>query len=93
MTRAVRHQLEHITYGTDGVAATLELPIFTVAKVIVDPHEAFGAPIVERTGTRVRDIVALAVAGEDLRDIAHDFGLTVAEVEDVIRAQAKPAAE
>lgn len=93
MTRMVKNDLKHITYGEDGVAATVQLPIFKVAKVIVDPHEAFGAPIVSRTGTRIRDILSLHHAGEELRDIAYDFDLTLDEVRDVIGAQEKPAAK
>lgn len=91
MTKLVKSDLEHITYGSDGVAATISLPIFTVARVIVDPHEAFGAPIVSRTGTRIRDILSLHHAGEDVRDIAYDFDLSVEEVRDVIGAQEKSA--
>lgn len=90
MTRTVRQQLRHISYGEDGVAATLTLPAFTT-KVIVDPHQAFGAPIISRTGTRIRDVISLWRADEDLRDIAYDFDLTVEEVQDVIRAQAQSA--
>ena len=89
MTRVVKQHLEHIAYGDDGVAESLSLPIYETARVIVDPREAFGAPIISRTGTRVRDIVSLWHADEDLRDIAYDFGLTVEEVQDVIRAQQK----
>lgn len=89
MTRVVKQQLEHISYGDDGVAASLTLPVYETAKVIVDPHEAFGAPIISRTGTRIRDIVSLWRADEDVRDIAYDFNLTVDEVKDVIRAQKK----
>lgn len=91
MTAMVKSDLRHITYGTDGVAASIELPAFKVATVIVDPHEAFGSPIVSRTGTRVRDILSLHHAGEDVRDIAYDFDLTVDEVRDVIGAQEKSA--
>jgi uncharacterized protein (DUF433 family) len=91
MTTTVKSDLRHITYGTDGVATKLELPIFEVAKVTVDPHEAFGAPLVDRTGTRIRDILALARAGEELRDIAYDFDLSIEEVKDVIDAQAQPS--
>ena len=87
MTKLVKSDLSHISYGTDGVAASLELPAFKVATVIVDPLEAFGAPIVSRTGTRVRDILSLRHAGEDVRDIASDFGLSVEEVRDVVDAQ------
>jgi uncharacterized protein (DUF433 family) len=92
MTQTVKRQLRHISYGEDGVAATLTLPSFEVVTVIVDPHQAFGAPIIRRTGTRVRDVISLWRADEDLRDIAYDFDLTVDEVQDVIRAQAPKAA-
>lgn len=93
MTRVVKQHLEHISYGDDGVAASLTLPIYEAVEVIVDPHEAFGAPIVSRTGTRVRDIISLWRADEDLRDIAYDFDLTLNEVQDVVRAyQKKPGA-
>jgi uncharacterized protein (DUF433 family) len=93
MTRMVKSDLRHIRYGSDGVAARLELPIFEVAKVVVDPYEAFGAPIISRTGTRIRDVLSLHHAGEEDRDIAFDFDLTVEEVRDVIGAQEKPAAK
>lgn len=93
MREAVEHELELITYGRDDVAETIQLPIFRKTKVIVDPAEAFGQPIVERTGTRVRDVLALFWADEDIRDIAYDFDLEVDEVEDLIRAQTKPPAD
>jgi uncharacterized protein (DUF433 family) len=59
----------------------------------VDPTEAFGQPIVERTGTRVRDVLALFWAEEDMKDIAYDFDLEIDEVEDLIRAQTKPPSD
>lgn len=90
ITETVRNQLELITYGGDDFAATIQLPLFQQAKVIVDPKEAFGQPIVERTGTRVRDVLALFWADEPIRDIAYDFDLETDEVEDLIRAQTKP---
>lgn len=93
MTETVKSDLEHITYGSDGIAASLALPMYRVATVTIDPREAFGAPIIERTGTRIRDILSLRSAGEELRDIAGDFGLTVEEVQDVIGAPEKPASK
>jgi uncharacterized protein (DUF433 family) len=93
MTQTVRNQRELITYGGDDFASTIQLPLFQQAKVIVDPREAFGQPIVERTGTRVRDVLALFWADEPIRDIAYDFDLETDEVEDLIRAQTKPPTE
>ena len=92
MTKTVKGYLKCITYGDDGVAASIQLPAFKVAKVIVDPHEAFGSPIVSRTGTRIRDILSLHQAGEEISDIAYDFGLRLDEVRDVIGAQEKSSA-
>jgi uncharacterized protein (DUF433 family) len=93
MTEMVKNQLELITYGSDDFAATIQLPVFKRTKVIVDPQEAFGQPIVERTGTRVRDILGLFWAEEQIKDIAYDFDLKTDEVEDIIRAQTKPPAD
>lgn len=93
MTETVKHDLRLITYGSDELAETIQLPLFKKTKVIVDPREAFGQPIVERTGTRVRDILALWWAEEDIRDIAYDFELESDEVEDIVRAQTKPPAD
>ena len=36
MTKSVKNQLKDISYGDDGVAATLTLPIFKTTKVVVD---------------------------------------------------------
>ncbi len=93
MSKAVTNDLQLVTYGSDDLAATIQLPIFRRAKVIVDPTEAFGQPIIERTGTRVKDILALFWADEEMKDIAYDFDLKHEEVEDIIRAQTKPPAD
>lgn len=93
LRETVKNDLRLITYGRDDVAETIQLPIFKKTKVIVDPREAFGQPIVERTGTRVRDVLALWWAEEDIRDIAYDFDLEPDEVEDIVRAQTKPPAD
>lgn len=93
MVETVKHDLELITYGGDDLAATIQLPLFKKTKVIVDPTEAFGQPIVERTGTRVRDVLALWWADEGIRDIAYDFDLEPDEVEDIVRAQTKPPSD
>lgn len=93
MRETVRNELKLITYGQDDVAQTIQLPIFKKTKVIVDPQEAFGQPIVERTGTRIRDVLSLFWADEEIEDIAYDFDLTPPEVQDIIRAQTKPATD
>lgn len=94
MAEFIKNELRHIDYGTDGIAQTIELPAFRRAgvTVTVDPYVAFGAPIIPRTGARVRDIISLHRAGESHDRIAYDFSLSRAEVDRVIRASTKPSA-
>lgn len=93
MVKIIKKELKHIHYGSDGIAESIVLPIFdnSPVKVTVDPYVAFGAPIVARTGTRLRDIVSLKKAGETFRDIAYDFGLKESEVKAVVNAFKEPA--
>jgi uncharacterized protein (DUF433 family) len=90
LRKTVENQLRMVSIGDDGFADRIALPVFKHTKVVVDPREAFGRPIVERTGTRVEDVLGLFWAGEEIKDIAYDFDLEEAEVQDLIRAQTKP---
>lgn len=90
LTETVRDQLQLLTYGSDGYASRLQLPDFESVGVIVDPGVAFGYPVVEKTGTRIADVVDRFWAGESLHDIAYDFGLTEEAVEALVRAQTRP---
>jgi uncharacterized protein (DUF433 family) len=62
------------------------------AEVVVDPHVAFGLPLVAHGGARVEDLVDRFVAGDSVADIADDFGVPADEVEDVIRVATRAAA-
>ena len=88
----VRDYLKRITYGDDGWATQLRLPAYHRAEVVVDPKRAFGLPLVVHGGARVEDLVDRFAAGDSLADIADDFGVPAAEVEDVIRVAVRPAA-
>lgn len=81
----IRGYLKRITYGDDGWAARLRLPAYTRAEVTVDPTEAFGQPVVVHGGARVEDLVDRFKAGDGFAEIAADFDVPSAEVEDVIR--------
>ena len=81
----IRGYLKRITYGDDGWAARMRLPAYTQAEVTVDPTEAFGQPVVVHGGARVEDLVDRFKAGDGFTDIATDFDVPSAEVEDVIR--------
>jgi uncharacterized protein (DUF433 family) len=88
----VRDYLRRITYGDDGWACKVQLPSYGRAGVIVDPRVAFGLPLVVHGGARVEDLIDRFVAGDDVADIADDFGVPPQEVEDVIRVATRAAA-
>lgn len=78
--------LERITYAPDGWAKQLILPITQRRIVEVDPERAFGQPIFLDGAARVEDVIDRWKAGEPLVDVAADFGVPPADVEDVLRA-------
>jgi uncharacterized protein (DUF433 family) len=88
----VRDYLRRITYGDDGWAAQLRLPTYGRADVVVDPHVAFGLPVVVQGSARVEDLVDRFLAGDTIGDIADDFDVPVDQVEDVIRVATRTAA-
>lgn len=81
----IRSYLKPITYGGDGWAARVRLPAYRDAEVTVDPTQAFGQPLVVHGGARVEDLVDRFKAGDGVAEIAADFDVPSAEVEDVIR--------
>lgn len=72
------------TYDSDGWAAGLVLPT-TRPVARVRPNVASGQPITIRGGARVIDIVA-RFRGEGLQEIADDYEMPLADVEQIIRA-------
>jgi uncharacterized protein (DUF433 family) len=87
----VRDYLQRITYGDDGWASQVQLPIYGRAHVIVDPDVAFGLPLLTQGGARVEDLVDRFLAGDTISDIADDFGVPGDHVEDVIRVATRTA--
>ena len=91
-TGVVKDYLKRIHYGGDGWAYSVRLPTYEHAEVVVDPRVAFGLPLVVRGGARVEDLVDRFQAGDSVSDIAADFSVQPAEVEDVIRVATRAAA-
>lgn len=85
--KAVEDYLRPITYGADDFAARVRLPIYSHAKVVVDPAKAFGHPILSSGRARVEDIAERFAAGDSIEAIAKDFRVSAGEVEDVIRVE------
>ena len=82
----VGEYLRRIRYASDHWADQVDLPGYTVARVVVDLGVAHGRPVVEPARIPVEDIVSRWIAGDSLAELADDFGLEGAELEDVIRA-------
>ena len=81
----VRRYIERITYA-DGWARKLVLPVTENPVVQVDPELSFGQPVFLNGAARVEDVVDRWSAGDSLASVALDFGVPVADVEEVLRA-------
>jgi uncharacterized protein (DUF433 family) len=91
-TDVVAAYLQRIQYGDDGYANLIRVPAYENADVVADPTRSFGAPIFERGGARVDDVLERFWAGENLSDLAEDFGVPVDQLEDVLRVASRRAA-
>jgi len=79
--------------GSSEGDSALELVVVRSGQnVVADPTRAFGAPIFERGGVRVSDVLDRFWAGESLDDLSEDFGVPLDQLEDVLRVASRPAA-
>ena len=60
-------------------------PLGKDVSVLVDPDYGFGLPVITGSGVRTEIIAERHGVGETNEEIAEDFGLSVAEVEDALR--------
>lgn len=70
----------------------IRVPTYRHADVVVDPSRAFGAPIFERGGARVDDVLERYWADESMDELADEFGVPVDQLEDVVRVASRRAA-
>ncbi|MDA8279742.1 MAG: DUF433 domain-containing protein [Actinomycetota bacterium] len=89
----IEQYLRRIEYSpADGYAQLIHLPGYQVAEVVADPTRSFGQPILAHGGVRVADVLGRFWAGEDLAIVAEDYGLRLADIEDVVRVASRRAA-
>lgn len=91
--RAIREVLDdylrYIEWSNDGSPKRLRLSQYPVgADVVIDPRFGWGSPVLERNKVKVDDVVALWRAGESIKQVADEYGLTESAVEDVLRQAA-----
>lgn len=67
-------------------------PLGREMNVVVDPDYGFGLPVISGSGVRTEIIAERFRAGDGSVEIAEDFGVRVAEVEDALRYELAEAA-
>ena len=82
----VEHYLKQITFDDDKFAATIRLPQYGEANVVLDPQRGYGQPVFDRSGVRVSDVLGPLQAGATFHEVAEDYGVTEAELVDALDA-------
>ncbi len=82
----VQKYLELITYDHSGWASKVALPLTERRVVEADPDRAFGRPIFIRGAARMEDVLARIRAGDELFDVADDFGVPPEDILELLRA-------
>lgn len=91
-TDVISSYLRKIEYAPDGYAELIHLPAYRTAEVVADPSRSFGAPVLERGGARIEDILERFWTGESIRGLSLEFGAPEPQLEDVIRVASRRAA-
>ena len=84
--------LQRFEYARDGYVKLIRVPGYERAEVVVDPYRSSGAPIFARGGCRVKDVMYRYGGGESVQELAAEFGVPAAHVEDAIRVASRRAA-
>jgi uncharacterized protein (DUF433 family) len=82
--------LRYVTWD-DRYPVRLGLPAYAGADVVVDTRFGFGQPVFRESKVRVEDVVDLFFAGETIRTVAEQYGVSEDEVEVAVRAAGWPA--
>lgn len=85
-TEVVRSYLQLISYSNDGWAEKVILPLTRRPIVEVDPRRGYGHPLFIRGGAGMDDVLLRFRAGDELEDLAEDFGVDLTDLLDVLRA-------
>jgi uncharacterized protein (DUF433 family) len=59
---------------------------------VIDPHHAFGRPVISGTNVTTEALACLIRGGEKMEDVAQDFCLELAQVEEAWEFERRLAA-
>ena len=90
--QVVDQYLRRVQFADDGYAQLIHLPGYQAARVFVDPTRGFGQPIFGHGGARVEDALSMFWAGESIADVAIEYGVPEAQLEDALRVATRYAA-
>jgi len=93
----IQQYLKLVERDASGVPFKLHLPRRVdlpepLAAVVIDPARGFGRPVLDARGIRTEIVVERFRAGESIADLAEDYGLSGAMVEDILRSEQPLAA-
>lgn len=80
----VADYLQYITFDEEN-PTRLQLRRWEPSKVIVDPFKGFGQPRFGVSGARLADVAAMLKAGEEVEDVADEFGVSLDDVRTAAR--------
>jgi uncharacterized protein (DUF433 family) len=85
MREIVVDYLSYVTWADDQFPVRLTFPHCQPSKVVIDPYRAFGQPMFESSGARVRDVAGMLKAGEDPQVVADEHGVSIEDVRTAAR--------
>lgn len=96
MREVLEHYTQRISYH-QGSAAQLYPFVRTHGAeqpraIVIDPSYGFGRPVITGTGVRTDVVFSRYQAGESHSALAEDYNVSLGQIEDAIRAEAREAA-
>ncbi|MCB9666115.1 MAG: DUF433 domain-containing protein [Alphaproteobacteria bacterium] len=92
MHEHLRLHLDRIERDEVGLARRLYPFMGDERSIVVDPRISFGRPVIEGTGVPIENVAERFDAGESEAELSADFGLSLEQIRQALRAAARDAA-
>jgi len=85
--------LQRVERGVDGLPVKLypfpgsQSGVDAPRHIVVDPAVSFGRPVIAGTGVPTQEVAARMRAGEEVRELADDFGVSEQQIEAAVRCE------